>query len=121
LTVSRGEIWYADLDPTQGSEQSGVRPVLVVQNDAVNRYTSTILSVPLTTNLSRASLPTCIWIPAGDGGLASDSVALCHQTRALDVRRLTERLGSLSPEVMRSVTAVLAFSFGIRASEESGD
>ena len=74
MSVIRGEIWTAELDPTQGSEQAGRRPVLVLQNDAINRFTTTVLAIPLTTNLRRASLPSCVQVTQGDGGLASDSV-----------------------------------------------
>jgi mRNA interferase MazF len=81
MTVGRGEIWLADLNPTRGSEQAGVRPVLIFQNDRVSRFSTTVLAIPLTTNLRRASLPTCAQISKGEGGLASDSVALCHQLR----------------------------------------
>lgn len=120
MTVTRGEIWYADLDPTKGSEQSGVRPVLILQNDAVSRYTSTVLAVPLTTNLTRASLPTSTRIRAGEGGLPADSIALCHQTRALDVRRLSDRLGIVSSEVMHGIDAVMMFALGIEINDQAG-
>lgn len=79
MTVSRGEIWLADLNPTQGSEQSGTRPVLIFQNNSINRFTSTFITIPLTTNLRRAPLPTCLLVRQGEGGLVKDSVALCHQ------------------------------------------
>ena len=88
MTVGRGEIWLADLNPTRGSEQAGVRPVLIFQNDMVSRFTATVLTIPLTTNIRRAFLPTCTRISKGEGGLASDSVALCHQLRVLDTTRL---------------------------------
>ena len=84
MTVRRGEIWLANLNPIHGSEQAGTRPVLIFQNDAINRFTTTFLSIPLTTNLRRAALPSCLTIPQGEGGLAKDSVALCHQLRVLD-------------------------------------
>jgi mRNA interferase MazF len=78
MIVKRGEIWVADLNPIRGSEQAGTRPVLIFQNNLINKYTTTILAIPLTTNLRRASLPSCVQISKGEGGLASDSVALCH-------------------------------------------
>jgi mRNA interferase MazF len=73
--IKRGEIWLADLNPTRGSEQAGTRPVLIFQNDLISKYTTTILAVPLTTNLRRASLPSCVQVSKGEGGLISDSVA----------------------------------------------
>ena len=76
MKVTRGEIWLADLNPTRGSEQAGTRPVLIFQNNIISKYTTTILAIPLTTNLRRASLPSCVQIPKGEGGLASDSVAV---------------------------------------------
>ena len=94
--ILRGEIWLANLNPTQGSEQSGIRPVIIFQNDLVSRYSSTTLSIPLTTNQSRASLPICLFIPQGEGGLAQNSVALCFQMRVLDKTRLIKKLGILS-------------------------
>src|SRR5205085_5987001 len=86
-------IWLANLNPTRGSEQAGTRPVLIFQNNLINKYTTTILAIPLTTNLRRESLPSCIQISKGEGGLASDSVALCHQLRVLDKTRLMRKLG----------------------------
>jgi mRNA interferase MazF len=96
MTVGRGEIWLADLNPTRGSEQAGVRPVLIFQNEMVSRFTATVLTIPLTTNIRRASLPTCTQISKGEGGLARDSVALCHQLRVLDTTRLRRKLGTVS-------------------------
>jgi mRNA interferase MazF len=110
MTVSRGEIWLADLNPTQGSEQSGTRPVLIFQNNSINRFTSTFLTIPLTTNLRRASLPTCVLVRQGDGGLIKDSVALCHQLRVIDKLRLLRRLDAVSDRVMTSVESCVAFT-----------
>jgi len=113
MTVSRGEIWLADLNPTQGSEQSGTRPVLIFQNDSINRFTSTFLTIPLTTNLRRASLPTCVLVKQGEGGLIKDSVALCHQLRVIDKLRLLRRLGTISADVMRTVESCVVFTTGM--------
>jgi len=113
MTVKRGEVWLANLDPTRGSEQAGSRPVLVFQNDSINRFTSTYLTIPLTTNLRRASLPSCVFIPKGEGGLSSDSVALCHQLRVLDRTRLGRRLGELSDELMTEIEGCIAFTTGM--------
>jgi len=113
MTVRRGEIWLADLNPTQGSEQSGIRPVLVFQNNSINRFTSTFLAIPFTTNARRASLPTCALLRAGEGGLEKDSVALCHQLRVLDGTRLKRRLGTVSAETLEMIEAKVLFTTGI--------
>jgi mRNA interferase MazF len=113
LSLKRGEVWLADLNPTRGSEQAGVRPVLVFQNDTLNRFTTTVMAIPFTTNLRRAALPSCVRVLAGDGGLPSDSVALCHQLRVLDTVRLTRRMGIISRETMLAVERTALFSLGI--------
>jgi len=113
MTVSRGEIWLADLNPTQGSEQSGTRPVLIFQNNSINRFISIFLTIPLTTNLRRASLPTCLLVRQGEGGLIKDSVALCHQLRVIDKLRLIRRLGAVSDDVMTAVESCVAFTTGM--------
>jgi mRNA interferase MazF len=98
MIVQRGEIWFANLNPARGSEQAGMRPVLIFQNDAINRLTTTVLAIPFTTNLRRAALPSCVRIAQGEGGLEVDSVVLCHQLRALDKSRLQRKLGTVSHE-----------------------
>ncbi len=113
MTVKRGEIWVAELSPTRGSEQAGTRPILIFQNDAINKYTTTVLAVPLTTNLRRASLPSCVQISKGEGGLASDSVALCHQLRVLDKTRLTKKIGTVSHETLSAIEDCIKFTTGI--------
>lgn len=113
MTVMRGEAWLADLDPTRGSEQAGTRPVLVFQNNVINKYTSTVLAIPLTTNLRRGSLPSCVQISKGEGGLFSDSVALCHQLRALDKTRLVRKLGMVGPKTISSVESCVKFTTGM--------
>jgi mRNA interferase MazF len=113
MIVKRGEIWLADLNPTRGSEQAGTRPVLIFQNNLINKYTTTILAIPLTTNLRRASLPSCVQISKGGGGLASDSVALCHQLRVLDKTRLTRRLGTVSPKTISAIESCVKFTMGM--------
>ena len=113
MNVIRGEIWMAELDPTLGSEQAGRRPVLVLQNDAINRFTTTVLAIPLTTNLRRAALPSCVQVAQGDGGISSDSVVLCHQMRVLDKARLKKRLGVLSDAALLAVEARLLFTLGV--------
>src|SRR5207253_2135798 len=110
MTVRRGEIWLADLNPTRGSEQAGTRPVLIFQNNSINRFTSTFLTIALTTNLRRASLPTCVLVRQGEGGLSKDSVALCHQLRVLDKLRLTRLLGTISDGLMTAMESCVAFT-----------
>lgn len=112
MTVKCGEVWLADLNPTKGSEQAGVRPVIVFQNDMVSQFTTTVVTIPLTTNLRRASLPTCLLIPSDEGGLAQDSVALCHQMRVLDKTRLRNKLGELKPEALTSLEGIVLLTFG---------
>lgn len=113
MTFKRGEIWLANLDPTRGSEQAGTRPILVLQNDAINKFTSTALTIPLTTNLRRSLLPSCLQIGSGEGGLQSDSVALCHQLRVIDKTRLIKRLGAVNDETNKQVERVVLFTLGI--------
>ena len=112
MTIRRGEIWIANLDPTQGSEQAGVRPTIIFQNDTISRYTTTVISIPLTTNLRRASLPSCVLIPSGEGGLTQDSVALCHQLRVLDKTRLRNKIGELNPEILVQLENIILFTLG---------
>ena len=111
--TARGEVWLADLNPIRGSEQAGTRPVLVVQNDAINAFTSTVLAVPMTTNLRRAKLPSCVQVSKGEGGLAGDSVLLCHQLRVLDKTRLIHKLGTVGSETIAAVENCLLFTLGV--------
>ena len=113
MIIKRGEIWLAELNPIRGSEQAGTRPVLILQNNSINRFTSTFLAIPLTTNLRRASLPTCVLLPEGEGGLAKDSVALCHQLRVLDKSRLMRRVGSVSESMLTAINHCVLFTIGI--------
>lgn len=112
MTIRRGEIWIATLDPTQGSEQAGVRPIIIFQNDTISRYTTTVISIPLTTNLRRASLPSSVFIPNGEGGLTQDSVALCHQMRVLDKTRLRNKIGEVNPETLLQLENNVLFTLG---------
>ena len=113
MTVKRGEIWLANLNPTRGSEQAGIRPVLIFQNDVVSKFTTTVLAIPLTTNLRRASLPSCVELPKGEGGLASNSVALCHQLRVLDKTRLQRKLGTVSQDILSEIESCALFTTGM--------
>lgn len=110
MTIKRGEIWLAELNPTRGSEQAGTRPVLIFQNNIISKYTTTILAIPLTTNLRRASLPSCVQISKGDGGPASDSVVLCHQLRVLDKTRLLRRLGTVKAQTLSAIEGCVMFT-----------
>lgn len=114
MTVSRGEVWLADLNPVRGSEQAGTRPVMVMQTNAINRFTTTVLAIPFTTNLRRTALPSCILVAAGEAGLSGDSVALCHQLRVLDKTRLTKKLGELSAATLEKVENCVLFTLGIK-------
>ena len=113
IKVNRGEIWLANLNPTQGSEQAGIRPVIIFQTELINKFTTTVLTIPLTTNLRRASLPSCVSISQGEGGLMSDSVALCHQLRVLDKMRLQCKLGTLSQQTISVIENKMLFTMGI--------
>jgi mRNA interferase MazF len=113
MTVKRGEVWFADLNPIRGSEQAGIRPVLIIQNDTINPFTTTVVTIPFTTNLRRAALPSCVRVAVGEGGLTSDSVALCHQLRVLDTTRLIRRLGSVSRQTMLAVERCVLFTLGV--------
>jgi mRNA interferase MazF len=113
MTTQRGEIWLADLNPVKGSEQAGVRPVLILQNNIINKFTSTVITLPLTTNLRRATLPSCVAIGKGEGGLGEDSVVLCHQLRVLDKTRLQRKLGDVSQTKLVEIEDCVLFTLGI--------
>jgi mRNA interferase MazF len=110
--LKRGQIWLADLNPTQGSEQAGVRPVIIFQNDLVSQFSTTTIAIPLSTNQRRAALPICLLIEQGNGGLSQDSVALCFQMRVLDKTRLSRLLGQLSPEIIDRLEEVVLLTLG---------
>ena len=113
MNVKRGEIWLAELNPTRGSEQAGTRPVLIFQNNVISKYSTTVLAIPFTTNLRRAALPTCVQISKGEGGLASESVALCHQLRVLDKTRLVKKLGTVSEQTISAIESCVLFTVGM--------
>ena len=112
MNVKRGELYYADLSPVVGSEQGGVRPVLVVQNDTGNKYSPTIIAAAVTSKIHKARLPTHIELPSAFG-LAKDSVILLEQIRTIDKRRLREKMGSLDTGEMGKVNEALSVSFGL--------
>lgn len=107
MAVKRGEVWLADLSPTRGTEQSGVRPVAVVQTDRANPNSPHTIILPFTTKIRRRLLPSHVLVPAGEGGLTQESVALAEQIRVLDNDRLIRQLGALSSVRMREVDDAL--------------
>lgn len=110
--IKRGELYYADLSPVVGSEQGGIRPILIVQNDTGNKYSPTIIAAAITSKMNKAKLPTHIELSANEFGLMKDSVILLEQIRTLDKRRLKERIGELSPTTMGKVNTALLISLG---------
>lgn len=111
VLVKRGEIYYADLSPVVGSEQGGVRPVLIVQNDVGNKYSPTVIAAAITSQHDKSRLPTHIEVNAGSCGLARDSVVLLEQVRTIDKRRLKERMGALDGQDMGKVDHAISVSF----------
>ena len=118
MSVKRGDIYYADLSPVVGSEQGGLRPVLIIQNDIGNRYSPTVIAAAITSRMSKTHLPTHIDIYADRAGLAKDSVVLLEQIRTLDKRRLREKMGHLDDDMMSVVNSAIAVSFGLDQSED---
>ena len=113
IQVKRGDIFYADLSPVVGSEQGGLRPVLIIQNDVGNRYSPTVIAAAITSRMGKTRMPTHIDIHAEKVGLAKDSVILLEQIRTLDKRRLKEKMGHLDDDMMNSVNSAIAVSFGL--------
>lgn len=111
--VKRGDIFYADLSPVVGSEQGGVRPVLIVQNDTGNRHSPTVIAAAITAQTGKARLPTHIELNARVYGLSKDSVVLLEQIRTIDKKRLKERMGRLDDGLMSRVDEAIAVSFGL--------
>ena len=115
MIVHRGEIYYADLSPGVGSEQGGVRPVLIVQNDVGNKFSPTVIAAAITSQKDKANLPTHIAVDAQDSGLMKDSIILLEQVRTLDKHRLREKMGRLDRDSMNRVDQALSVSFGLRS------
>ncbi len=113
MDINRGEIYYADLSPVVGSEQGGVRPVLVVQNDVGNKYSPTVIIAAITSQLTKAKLPTHIELEKDKFNLNKDSVVLLEQIRTLDKRRLKDKIGKLDPLTMNRVDVALLISLGV--------
>ncbi len=113
MTVHRGDIYYADLSPVVGSEQGGIRPVLIVQNDVGNRFSPTVIAAAITSQQGKTPLPTHIRLQAAGSGLAKDSIVLLEQIRTLDKQRLKEHMGRLDDSSMNRVDRALQVSFGL--------
>ncbi|MGB9781151.1 MAG: type II toxin-antitoxin system PemK/MazF family toxin [Caldanaerobacter sp.] len=113
MIVKRGDLFYADLSPVIGSEQGGVRPVLIIQNDIGNKYSPTVIVAAITSQINKAKLPTHVEINGSEYGLQKDSVILLEQIRTIDKKRLREKIGHLDPEMMEKVNEALQISLGL--------
>ena len=113
MDIKRGEVFYADLSPVVGSEQGGVRPVLILQNDVGNRHSPTVIAAAITSQTGKARLPTHIELAAQSYGLSRDSVVLLEQIRTIDKKRLKEKMGHLDDESMQKVNTAISVSFGL--------
>ena len=113
MSILRGEIYYADLSPVVGSEQGGVRPVLIVQNDVGNKYSPTVIAAAITSQREKSKLPTHIELVAQNCGLQKNSVVLLEQIRTIDKKRLKEKMGMLDDTSMTKINTALTVSFGL--------
>lgn len=113
MTIKRGDIFYADLSPVVGSEQGGVRPVLVIQNDIGNKYSPTVIVAAITSQINKAKMPTHIEINGDDYGLTKDSVILLEQIRTIDKKRLREKTGHADEELLANISNALKISIGL--------
>jgi mRNA interferase MazF len=111
--VKRGDIFYADLSPVVGSEQGGIRPVLIIQNDIGNKYSPTVIVAAITSQINKAKLPTHVEISSEEYGLNKDSVVLLEQIRTLDKKRLKEKIGHMTDDDMQKVDEALLISIGL--------
>ena len=111
--MKRGDIYYADLRPVVGSEQGGIRPVLIIQNDVGNKYSPTVIAAAITSKINKAKLPTHIELDARQYGLSRDSVILLEQVRTIDKQRLREKIGRLDELQMIKVNDAISVSFGL--------
>ncbi len=118
MNIRRGDIYYADLSPVVGSEQGGLRPVLIVQNDTGNKFSPTVIAAAITSKMSKAKLPTHIDVLASQVGLQKDSVILLEQIRTIDKIRLKEKMGHLDDRVMGEVNEAITVSFGLGPQKE---
>ena len=119
MNIRRGDIYYADLSPVVGSEQGGMRPVLIVQNDVGNKYSPTVIAAAITSRMGKAKLPTHIDSPGVAAGLQKDSVILLEQVRTIDKKRLKEKMGHLDTDTMNHVNSAIVVSLGL-AEEPDG-
>lgn len=114
MEIKRGQIYYADLSPVIGSEQGGMRPVLIIQNDIGNRYSPTVIAAVVTSRKTKANIPTHCWLNKGEGGLVCESMVELEQVRTIDKKRLKELMGQLSNERMVEVDKCLKISFALK-------
>ena len=115
MNIRRGDIYYADLSPVVGSEQGGIRPVLIVQNNVGNRFSPTVIAAAITSQQSKANLPTHIPLHADSSGLSKDSVVLLEQVRTIDKKRLKEKMGTVDENSMNEINNAISISFGLNA------
>ncbi|HKL74619.1 MAG TPA: type II toxin-antitoxin system PemK/MazF family toxin [Halanaerobiales bacterium] len=113
MDVNRGDVFYADLNPVIGSEQGGVRPVVVIQNDIGNKYSPTIIVAAITSKIDKAKLPTHVEIPTEVSSLKKDSVILLEQIRTLDKKRLQRKVTSLEDKTIKKVNKAIEISLGL--------
>ena len=113
MGLKRGEIFFAELNPVQGSEQGGIRPVLVVQNDVGNSHSPTTIVLPITSRLTKAKLPTHVELSKVESGLARDSVVLAEQIRTIDKNRLQQKISALDNNAMNRINQAMEISMGI--------
>ena len=113
MVVKRGDIFYADLSPVVGSEQGGIRPVIILQNDVGNKYSPTVIVGAITSQINKAKLPTHVEISSEEYGLNKDSVVLLEQIRTLDKRRLKEKIGHMTDSDMEKADKALLISVGL--------
>ena len=118
MIIKRGDIYYADLSPVIGSEQGGLRPVLIIQNDIGNKYSPTVIAAAITSQINKTKLPTHIELYAENFGLAKNSVILLEQIRTIDKRRLKEKMGRLDEKLMDKVNDAISISFGLSAMQQ---
>lgn len=118
MTVKRGDIYYADLSPVVGSEQGGIRPVLIVQNDVGNRYSPTVIAAAITSQREKAKLPTHIEVQGESCGLSKNSVVLLEQIRTIDKKRLKEHMGTLDDSSMNRINRAISISFGLGITDD---
>ena len=113
MVIKRGDMYYADLSPVVGSEQGGIRPVLIIQNNVGNKYSPTVIAAAITSQTNKSRLPTHINIDSSDFGLMKNSVILAEQIRTIDKSRLKEKIGQVDEETMIQVNSALGISFGL--------